>query len=224
LTLPTGKSPSRLPKAVLFDIGRVIVQLNLKRAFTHLESHAATSNSLSEIRERSHEHIWTAIQADPRWRDWQEGRVTPQEWHEHITHRLRVATTFEEFRAMWNSLLEPQTILSDDFFERLAKCCRLGLLSNTDPIHVEHLETRFSFVRHFQARIYSNEVGATKPSPAIYKAALAALEVAPEEALYIDDIAEYADAARQLGLDAVRFENPQQLATEFARRGLPLPI
>jgi FMN phosphatase YigB (HAD superfamily) len=41
------------------------------------------------------------------------------------------------------------------------------------------------------------------------------------EALYIDDVAEYVEAARQLGLDAIRFENPSQLAQELSRRGLP---
>ena len=147
--------------------------------------------------------------------------MTPKMWHEHITHRLRVTTTFDEFCAMWNSLLEPQTILSNDLFEQLSARYRLGLLSNTDPIHVKHLETHFSFVRFFQTRIYSNEVRTSKPSPVIYEAVLTALDVTPAEALYIDDIAEYADAARQIGLDAIHFENPRQLAGEFIRRGIP---
>jgi HAD superfamily hydrolase (TIGR01549 family) len=224
VTLPSGNLPSKPPKAVIFDIGRVIVRLNLKRAFAHLASHTVAPDALIEIPEQSHDRIWTAIQADPRWRDWQEGRMTPQAWHEHITRQLRVTTTFEEFRSTWNSLLEPETILSEGFFEQLSRHVRLGLLSNTDPIHVEHLETRFPFVRHFEARIYSNEVGITKPSPAIYHAALAALNVSPADALYIDDIAEYAGAARQLGLDAIHFEDAAQLATEFALRGLPLPV
>lgn len=96
------------------------------------------------------------------------------------------------------SALDPQTILPDNRFAHLATRCRLGLLSNTDPIHVAYLEGHFSFVRHFQARIYSNEVGASKPSPAIYQAALDALGTRPVETLYIDDIAEYAEAARRL--------------------------
>jgi HAD superfamily hydrolase (TIGR01509 family) len=75
-------------------------------------------------------------------------------------------------------------------------------------------------VRHFPVRIYSNQVGASKPSPAIYEAALAALGTRPSEALYIDDIVEFAEAARRLGLDAIRFENPEQLADEFLKPGL----
>ena len=157
----------------------MIVRLNVKEAFGRLASHATTSTVAGEIPEQSHERIWTAIQADPHWRNWQEGQMTPKMWHEHITHRLRVTTTFDEFCAMWNSLLEPQTILSNELFEQLSTRYRLGLLSNTDPIHVKHLETHFSFVRFFQTRIYSNEVRTSKPSPVIYEAVLTALDVAP---------------------------------------------
>jgi FMN phosphatase YigB (HAD superfamily) len=222
--LATGKSPRLPPKAVIFDIGRVIVQLNPERAFAKLASQSIKSNVSGETPDLPHEFIWTAIQADPCWREWQEGRITPQRWYEHVTSQLSVAMSFEDFCATWNSLLEPQTILSDHFFEQLGRRCRLGLLSNTDPIHREHLENHFSFLRHFPARIYSDEVGASKPSREMYEAALLGLDVAPAEALYIDDIAEYAGAARQIGLDAIHFKNPQQLAREFIRRGLPPPI
>ena len=146
--------------------------------------------------------------------------MTPQAWHKHLTARLGVTLGFEEFCAAWIRALDPETILSERLFEELSTRCRLGLLSNTDPIHAAHLERHFSFVRHFPVRIYSNVVGASKPSPVIYQAALRALEVAPEEALYIDDIEEYAEAARQLGMDAVRYESPAQLDAELSRRGL----
>jgi glucose-1-phosphatase len=220
LTSPARDLVVTPPKAILFDIGHVIVRLNLKRAFAPFASSVSTSNDFGATPEPSPEQIWMAIQADPRWRDWQEGRMTPQEWHEHITSRLRVAVGFGEFCAAWNGALDPQTILPNDLFARLATHCRLGLLSNTDPIHAAYLEGNFSFVRHFPVRVYSNEVGARKPSRVIYQVALAALGATPAETLYIDDIAEYAETARQLGLDAIRFENPQQLIGELSRRGL----
>ena len=147
--------------------------------------------------------------------------MTSEQWHEHITRRLGVALTLEDFCEAWNRALDPQTILPDDLFAQLAPRCRLALLSNTDPIHVEALETCFSFVHHFPVRVYSNQVGASKPSATIYLAALRALGVKPAEALYIDDIAAYADSARELGLDAIHFEAPQQLYSELSRRRLP---
>jgi len=165
--------------------------------------------------------LWASLEADPAWHDWQEGRMTPRQWHEHLTRRLGVAIDFAEFRGAWNGALDPVTILDDDLFAALGTRCRLALLSNTDPLHAEYLDRHFSFGRYFSARIYSCAVGLSKPSPAIYKAALDALGVAPADALYIDDIPEYAAAARELGIDAIRFEDSPQLIRELKARGLP---
>jgi glucose-1-phosphatase len=202
------------PAAVIFDIGRVIIGVNLMRALAPLGASRQGAAPLAPAQ------VWAAIQTDPRWRDWQEGRMNPREWHEHLTCSLELSLGFEEFCAAWNRALEPRPILSDDLFARLEGRCRLALLSNTDPLHIEHLERHFSFCRYFPVRIYSCKFGTTKPRPAIYRAALDAVGVKAAEALYIDDVKEFAEAARQLGLDAIRFESAGQLASELARRGL----
>lgn len=214
----SDRSPaSHPPKAILFDIGRVIVQLNPERALAAL---SATSSGGGRRKFRPADDLWRAILGDSRWHDWQEGRMTPREWHLHLTKRLGLSLSFEEFRAAWNATLEPVPILGDPLFAELGTRCHLGVLSNTDPIHVETLESRYTFLRHFRVRIYSCGVGASKPSPAIYRAALDALRARPAEALYVDDIAEFVQAARALGLDAVQFQNPRQLADDLACRGL----
>jgi len=201
------------PHAVIFDIGRVIVRLQPELT---LEPLAASSP-----RGHSAEQLWSAILRDPLWENWQEGRLEPREWHQHLTRQLDITLGFQEFCAAWNSALHPETILKESLFVNLAARCRLAVLSNTDPLHSAVLEAHFPFLHHFPARIYSCRVGASKPAPAIYQAALHAVGVQAAEALYIDDVAEYVQAARQLGLDAIRFENPSQLSQELSQRGLP---
>ena len=208
------RQPARIrtPKAVIFDIGRVIVRLQPERALEPLA--AGTRGG------RSAEAIWAAVQKDARWDDWQEGRMQPQEWHQHLTQQLNISLGFPEFCAAWNRALHPEPILEDRLFAKLAERCRLAVLSNTDPLHSAALEAEFAFLRHFPTRIYSCRVGASKPAPAIYQAALDAVGVPAAEALYIDDVPEYVEAARRVGLDAIRFEEPSQLLREFSRRGL----
>jgi FMN phosphatase YigB (HAD superfamily) len=208
------------PQAVIFDIGRVIVGLNLKRAFAPLAAALKRSGDSQIQIKPEPEQIWAAIQSDPRWHDWQEGRMTAKEWHQHIIRRLRITLGFDDFCSAWNRALDPEPILGDALFAQLGSRCRLGLLSNTDPLHWEYLEQHFSFTRYFPARIYSCRVGTSKPSPAIYQEALRALAVPAAATLYIDDIPEFAEAARQIGMDAIRFENPAQLVRELDRRGL----
>ena len=208
------------PKAVIFDIGRVIVRLDPRRAFAPISAlleHAASRPGKS----LSPQATWELIRCDERWQDWQEGRISPSEWHAHLMQRLKLPLSYTEFRDAWNRVLDPEPILGEDLFERLAGRCRLALLSNTDPIHVSCLEESFSLGRHFPVRIYSCRVGASKPSPAIYRAALHALGVTAEDALYIDDVQEFVLAARQMGLDAIQFKTAALLERDLQKRHLP---
>ena len=198
---------SRPLRAVIFDIGRVLVRLDIARSLTGL------ARGIS----RSPDEIWSAIQTDPRWQDWQEGRIAPHDWHLHLTRRLGSPLTFDEFRDAWNRSLDPQPLQSDDLFKSLARNKRLALLSNTDPIHVAHLESTYSFFQYFPpaARIYSCSVRASKPSPVIFQAALKAVKAQAAETVFIDDILEYVEAARSLGLRSIQYLNPEQLRADL---------
>jgi HAD superfamily hydrolase (TIGR01509 family) len=198
------------PRAIIFDLGRVIIQVDLTRSF---EAFGKRDNL-------SAEQVWKALQTDARWNDWQEGRMTPSDWHKHLTEKFQLTFSFEEFCENWNRVLDPVTILPEALFERLAARCRLALLSNTDPIHVAHIEATFGFVRHFPVRVYSCRVGASKPAPMIYHHALREVDALPEEALYIDDLRENVDAAVRLGMTGFHFTSSGDLLSEFSRLGL----
>ncbi len=201
-----------VPRALIFDIGRVIVPVDLSRSLGSLGAGAG----------RNAEQVWAAIQADPRWREWQEGRIAPRDWHAHLARRFGLALSFEEFCAVWNSCLVRETILGEDLFAKLASRYRLGLLSNTDPIHVAHLETHFSFVRHFPARVYSCTAGACKPDLAIYRQAIRNVGVAAGQILYVDDQPEYVAAGGQAGMQSILFAGAEPLLDELRQRGVLL--
>jgi len=197
-------------RAIIFDIGRVLIRVDVSRAMDGL----ASGLSLTP------QEAWSAIEKDPRWLDWQEGRISPRDWHLHLSKRLGTSLTFEQFSEVWNRALDPNPIHAESFFENLSKNYRLALLSNTDPIHMSNEEARFSFFRFFPIRIYSYRVGASKPDPLIYREALQACQVRAEEAVYIDDIAAYAEAARRLGMTGIVFQSPEQLQSDFRDLGI----
>ena len=201
---------ARKIRAIIFDIGRVLIRIDVGRAMKSL----ASETSLSP------EELWLAIEKDPRWKDWQEGRISARDWHLHLKQRFGAAATFERFTEAWNLVLDPEPILSNELFEQLSKNYRLGLLSNTDPIHVAYIESRYDFLSHFSVRVYSCAIGAAKPNPLIYREALRACRVRAEEAVYIDDIADYVLAAERLGIAGIQFQSTEQLALAFQRLGL----
>ncbi|PYT54611.1 MAG: hypothetical protein DMG43_05640 [Acidobacteria bacterium] len=202
--------PANRIRAIIFDIGRVLIRVDISRATSGL----ASGLSLTP------EEVWSAIEKDPRWPDWQEGRISPRDWHLHVTKRLGASLTFEQFTEVWNRSLDPNPIQSESFLEKLSKKYRLALLSNTDSIHMTEEEARFPFFRFFPIRIYSFRVGASKPDPVIYREALKACKVRADEAVYIDDITAYAEAAQRLGMTGIVFRSPQQLQSDLRAVGI----
>jgi HAD superfamily hydrolase (TIGR01509 family) len=197
-------------RAMIFDIGGVLIRVDISRAMDGLVSGLSMTP----------QEVWSAIQRDPHWLDWQEGRISPRDWHLHLAKRLGVSLTFEQFSEVWNRALDPDPILAESFPEKLSKNYRLALLSNTDPLHMSHEEARFPFFRFFPVRIYSYRVGASKPNPIIYREALKACKVQAEEAVYIDDVAAYAEAARRLGMTGIVFQSPEQLQSDLGDLGI----
>jgi putative hydrolase of the HAD superfamily len=88
---------------------------------------------------------------------------------------------------------------------------------------LEHLRARFSWLSQFDQLTWSCELGVVKPDPAIYLHTIKKLNVKPEQALFIDNLQKNIAGAEEVGLRAALFENAEQLQSDLARRGFPLP-
>jgi len=199
-------------RAVIFDIGRVLIRVDI----------SGVKSALAQGLPLSPEELWSAIEKDPRWPDWQEGRMKPRDWHLHLCKRFSMQLDFDEFTRVWNSALDPKPIHDKSLFAGLAKHYRLGLLSNTDPIHVAKLEGTYDFYEYFPkpVRTYSCAVGASKPDPLIFRQALKACRVKAQETAYIDDILAFVEAARKLGFTGIHFQSPEQMRADLAAAGI----
>ena len=197
-------------RAVIFDIGRVLIGLDLSRAMQGL----AVGVTLTP------EELWAAIEKDPSWKDWQEGRISARDYHLKLTKRVGSSLPFERFAEAWNLAFVPEPLQDPALFERLSKRYKLALLSNTDPVHVAHIESHYDFFRFFPTRIYSCVLGVAKPNPLIYREALRACKVKAGEAVYIDDVPAYVEAARALGITGIRYQSPPQLTEDLRAAGV----
>jgi glucose-1-phosphatase len=202
--------PGAKIRAVIFDIGRVLIRVDVRRAL----------NTLADGLTLSPEELWAAIEKDPSWKDWQEGRISPRDYHLRLTKRLGSKLPFERFADAWNVALDPQPMQDSSLFDRLSKGYRLALLSNTDPLHVAYMELRYDFFRFFPERIYSCVLGASKPNPLIYREALRACGVRAQDAFYVDDVPAYVAAAKALGMNASQYQSPGQLEADLHAAGI----
>ncbi|MEO8676534.1 MAG: HAD family phosphatase [Casimicrobiaceae bacterium] len=80
--------------------------------------------------------------------------------------------------------------------------------------------TRFPFLSWFTDIAVSGFEGVIKPDPRIFKILLERNAIAPETAVYIDDVVRNAAAATSLGVHGIHFRSPDQLRVELAAVGL----
>jgi 2-haloacid dehalogenase len=79
---------------------------------------------------------------------------------------------------------------------------------------------RFEFLSWFRGILVSGEVGATKPDLRIYALMLARFAIDPQRAVYIDDNAANAEAARRFGIHGIHFTTSDALRRELVRLGV----
>ena len=93
----------------------------------------------------------------------------------------------------------------------------LYLLSNFSAETFPRALERFDFLRWFRGMVISGKVGIIKPDPRIYEVMLARFAIDPHRAVYIDDVAANAEAARPFGIHGIHFTTPDALRAELRR-------
>lgn len=92
---------------------------------------------------------------------------------------------------------------------------KLSILSNHSKEWIDHCEEKFNFHELFDERVYSYEIGASKPDPRAYKAVLSQLKTIPEKCLFIDDSEINIAAAHALGFSTILFTTAIELEREL---------
>jgi len=96
---------------------------------------------------------------------------------------------------------------------------KTGILSNI-PFEIADVFKEIDWVKGFTHNTWSCYLRLAKPDPAIYHHVVDALEVRPEEALFLDDRQENVLSAEAVGLQGIIFRDARQLRGELEARGL----
>ncbi len=197
-------------KAVIFDLGKVIVPFELERGYA----------ALSPYCRYSAEEIPKRIATTDLVRRFESGEVAPEPFVSELSALLELDVDYTRFCELWSSIFLPDPLIPESLLEGLRRRYRLLLLSNTNAIHFAIIREKYPLLRQFEDFVLSYEVGALKPDPRIYQEAARRAGCLPQEIFYTDDIPRYAEGARQVGMDAVEFRSASQLEEELRKRGI----
>ncbi len=98
---------------------------------------------------------------------------------------------------------------------------RTALLSNMPGDMIARVR-KFPWIQHFDCTVFSYEERLAKPEPAIYQRCLEKLGTAPDQTLFVDDRELNVQAARKLGIEAIRFESAVQLRVQLEEVRFPI--
>jgi len=112
----------------------------------------------------------------------------------------------------------------DRFYPQVAAAVRalqsrykVALLTNASPGQADRARERLGFDVHAEFDVYVNSahVGLRKPDPAIFHLTLDQLGVAPQQAIFLDDMVYNVDSAHELGIHTVQFVDPATSLAEL---------
>lgn len=199
-----------MKKAVLLDLGNVIVPFEIQRGYTEL----------SRISGLAPETVADRIRDSGLYTAYESGQISTEAFHERFTSLLGLSLSLSELREVWNYIFLPQTAVSDELVAELGDRYRLVLLSNTNDLHFHWIRERYPILRHLDAFCLSYEVQAMKPDERIYARAVELAGCRPEECFFTDDIDRYVAGARLFGIDAEVFTGEADLKKHLHSRGM----
>jgi HAD superfamily hydrolase (TIGR01509 family) len=217
---PVGNSSSTLsrrPEVVLFDVGNTLLFPNWERILSPLIERDIRP-SLDQLRalERRTKNEFDEMVTS--------GRVDHGFWwmfYGHLLDELHIPdeqvqdklTRATQNSGNWDQI-RPGT---REALDAIGAKYRIGVISNADG-KIANVLTVCGICDCFLSVTDSGIVGHEKPHPAIFAAALQAMKVAPENALYVGDVysVDYIGATRS-GMQAVLMD----VAGAYRDKGLP---
>ena len=187
-------------KALLFDLGNVLLPIDLLLTFQAFSQLSTYFNPL-EIQDKIiNEGLWLGYEA---------GLLTDEEFRNLLRDKLAMNCSNEEFDQAFSALLLdfPSNIYT--FLKDLTSNFDLYLLSNTSVIHSRIFlniqlgpngENLFGL---FKKAHFSYEMGLVKPNPLIYQQVLRENNLEAGQVVFFDDNVANIESASKLGIDSI---------------------
>lgn len=203
--------PSSATRALLFDLGGVVLDVDFERALQAWAPHSRLP--LAQLRALFHH--------DEPYQRHETGHLPAEGYFAHLRELLALDCDAATVQAGFNAVLVGEI---EETLQLLAAARRrvpCYAISNTNAVHIAQIERAFPrLLPHFDRVFASHEIGARKPHPDAFGHVLRAIGVPAAQVLLFDDLLPNVEAARACGLQAVQVGGPQDVRTALQERGL----
>ena len=195
-------------RAVLLDLGNVVIDIDFERVF----------DVWAEAADVDRQHFRERWQMDAAYREHEVGDRNFEGYVEALEQRFEVALPLEVWRSGWNSLF---TGAYPGVIERLPAVARqvpLYCFSNTNAEHHAYWGSRYRDDLAAFSRIFvSSSIGLRKPDVAAYEHVLREMDCEGPEVLFLDDTPGNIKGAEQPGTPCVNVSRPRDVERALDR-------
>lgn len=188
--------------AVVFDLGRVLIDIQPARCLAHWAQHADLPVSTLE---RGFVH-------DAHYERFERGEIAFCDYATHLRTTLAVQLDDEVLATGWNALLGDALPQADAAVATAAARFPSFVFSNSNEVHESvWRRTHADLLAPLQQIFVSSSLGMRKPEARAYRGVAAAIGCAPAQILFFDDLAENVAASRAVGYQAVQVSSPRDI-------------
>lgn len=199
-------------KCIIFDFGKVIGDFD----------HMVACGKLAFYSKLTAEEIYSKIFNSGLEKRYNEG-LSWEYFYREVKRAIGAndKLTNQLFAEIWGDIFSDISGM-EEVLSKIKPEIKKMILSNTNPVHWEYV-SRLKAIRHFFGKneqlVLSFHIGASKPDKKIFLAGIKQSGCQSEEIVYIDDIPEYVEAFKVLGVHGVVYNcqanPPEALKTEL---------
>jgi glucose-1-phosphatase len=203
--------------ALIFDFGNVVAFFDYLRACERFAVHRGMSGP--ELREILVDRGFPRLLAE-----FETGRIPPDQFANRVMDLSGIQLPYDEFVRAWEDIFWPNESVGRLIPFLKTRGYPLYLGSNTNVLHATHFRRQFAETLDlFDGFILSYEVRHMKPTREFFEAGVRAASLPASSCIFIDDVAENVEGARNAGLAAIQYVDTPGLIAELNRAGVEVP-
>jgi glucose-1-phosphatase len=200
------------PKAVVFDLGKVLVDFDYGIAARALAARARVP--MEEFKRLIDQTELLVI--------YELGQLATEALYKQVCEATGFCGDLDEFARLFGNIFTAIDPMIELHAQLRKSAVPTYIFSNTNELAVAHIRKTFPFFSNFDGYIYSFEERAMKPDDKIYAAVEGRTGLSGPEILYIDDRLENIDTGRRHGWQTIHHSDPARTRKAVADAGLRL--
>ena len=197
--------------ALLFDIGRVVLDIDFNRVMSVWAGHAGCAPA----------DLAGRFGVNDSFKHHEVGKIDDAAFFEALRGSLGVNLSDDQFLEGWNGIFTGEMPGIAAMLVRAAKRMPLYAFSNTNPAHAAHFSRAYADVLgHFREIFLSSTIGLRKPDAEAFDHVVKSIGVPASRILFFDDSAANIDGARARGLAAVHVTSTDDVAKALTALGI----